>query len=168
MTSAVPHLRLIDSETGQIHDAPSSCPHCAEAKAETEIWEKRVLQLERQVKRLTEDKDAKLRNDKHYPIALDLIDEWKRECGHPNASASDPRRVQLALSVVKRYKDQREKLSLVIQQAKHLAFVDPNTGFRYDEFGRLFGSSDEIEKRATQYWLWNQRRVNATLSSQAQ
>jgi hypothetical protein len=139
-----------------------------EAKAETEIWEKRVLQLERQVKRLTEDKDAKLRNDKHYPIALDLIDEWKRECGHPNASASDPRRVQLALSVVKRYKDQREKLSLVIQQAKHLAFVDPNTGFRYDEFGRLFGSSDEIEKRATQYWLWNQRRSNAALSSQAQ
>jgi hypothetical protein len=146
--SAVPHLRLIDSETGQIHDAPSTCPHCAEAKAETEIWEKRVLQLERQVKRLTEDKDAKLRNDKHYPIALDLIDEWKRECGHPNASASDPRRVQLALSVVKRYKDQREKLSF-----------DPNTGFRYDEFGRLFGSSDEIEKRATQYWLWNQRRA---------
>jgi hypothetical protein len=32
----------------------------------------------------------------------------------------------------------------------------------------LFGSSDEIEKRATQYWLWNQRRVNAALSSQAQ
>src|SRR3954467_9867409 len=103
--SAAPHLRLIDSETGQIHDAPSTCPHCAEAKAETEIWEKRVLQLERQVKRLTEDKDAKLRADKLYPVALDLIDEWKRECGHPNASASDPKRVQLALSVVKRYKD---------------------------------------------------------------
>jgi hypothetical protein len=156
--SAAPHLRLIDSETGEIHDAPSPCPHCAEAREEAEIWEREVLKLKRDIKRLTDDKDARLRADKHYPVALDLIDEWKRECGHPNASAEDPKRVQLALSVVKRYKDQREKLSLVIQHGKHLAFVDPDTGFRFDEFGRLFGSSDEIEARASKFWLWDQRR----------
>jgi hypothetical protein len=155
--SAAPHLRLVDQETGEIHDAPTSCPHCAEAQSECEIWERRVLQLERQVKRLTEDRDAKLRQDKHYPAALDLIDEWKRECGHPNASASDPKRVQLALSVVKRYKDEREKLSLVIQQAKHLAYRDPDTGLVYDQFGKIFGSSDEIEKRATHYYLARKR-----------
>jgi hypothetical protein len=160
--SAAPHLRLVDVETGLIQDAPTSCPHCAELAAETEIWERRVLQLERQVKRLTEDRDAKLRNDKHYPAALDLIDEWKRECGHPNASASDPKRVQLALSVVKRYKDEREKLSLVIQHGKHLAYVDPNTGYRFDSFGKLFGSSDEIEKRATIYHLWRRRQGGAS------
>jgi hypothetical protein len=160
--SAAPHLRLVDVETGLIQDAPTSCPHCAESAAECEVWERRVLQLERQVKRLTEDRDAKLRNDKLYPAALDLIEEWKRECGHPNASASDPKRVQLALSVVKRYKDEREKLSLVIQQAKHLAYVDPATGYRFDSFGKIFGSSDEIEKRATIYYLWRRRQGGAS------
>jgi hypothetical protein len=155
--SAVPHLRLIDSETGELHDAPSSCPHCAEAASEAEIWERRVLTLERQVKRLTEDRDAKLRADKDFPAALDLLEEWARECGHPNAKLNDPKRIQLALSVVKRYRTEREKLSLVIQQAKHLAYRAPDTGLVYDQFGRIFGSSDEIEKRATHFYLARKR-----------
>lgn len=159
--TAVPHLRVVDTETGELHDTPSSCPHCAEAVAEAEIWERRVLTLERQVKRLTEDRDAKLRADKDYPAALDLLEEWARECGHPNAKLNDPKRIQLALSVVKRYRKEREKLSLVIQHGKQLAYVDPNTGYRHDSFGKLFGSSDEIEKRATQFFLWARRRGGA-------
>jgi hypothetical protein len=155
--SAVPHLRVVDTETGELHDTPSSCPHCAEAVAEAEIWERRVLTLERQVKRLTEDRDAKLRADKDYPAALDLLEEWARECGHPNAKLNDPKRVQLALSVVKRYRKEREKLSLVIQQAKYLAYRAPDTGLVYDQFGRIFGSSDEIEKRATHFYLARKR-----------
>jgi hypothetical protein len=160
--SAIPHLKLVDAETGEIHDAPTSCPHCAEAREEAEIWEREVLKLKRQLDREREDRDAKLRNDKHYPAAIALIQEWKTECGHPNASEDDPRRVQLALRVIKRYKDQREKLSLVIQHGKHLAFVDPDTGFKYDEFGRLFGSSDEIEARASKFWLWQRKRGGTT------
>lgn len=159
--SAIPHLRLVDAETGEIHDSPTACPHCAEAHAEAEIWEREVLKLKRQIKRMEEDRDAKMRADKDYPAALELIEEWARECNHPNAALQDPKRVRLALSVVKRYRQHRDKLSLVIQQGKHLAFVDPDTGFRYDEFGRLFGSADEIEKRATQFYLWSKRRGGA-------
>jgi hypothetical protein len=158
--SAVPHLRLINTETGEVEDAPS-CPHCAEAREEAEVWEREVLKLKRQLERERLDRDAKMRADKHYPAAIALIQEWKTECGHPNASEDDPKRVRLALSVVKRYKDQREKLSLVIQHGKHLAYVDPDTGFKYDEFGRLFGSSDEIEARASKFWLWSRRRGGA-------
>jgi hypothetical protein len=153
-----PALTLVQNlvdENGEL----AGCPHCRETLAECEVWERRVVQLEQQLKRALEDKDAKLLNDKHYPAAIGLIQEWKRECGHPNSSETDPKRVRLALSVVKRYKgdDGRAKLSLVIQQGKHLAYVDPDTGFKYDEFGRLFGCADEIEKRATQFYLWCKR-----------
>jgi hypothetical protein len=132
-------------------------PALRRSSVRSEIWERRVLTLERQVKRLTEDRDAKLRADKDYPAALDLLEEWARECGHPNAKLNDPKRIQLALSVVKRYRTEREKLSLVIQHGKQLAYVDPNTGYRHDSFGKLFGSSDEIEKRATIFYLARKR-----------
>lgn len=149
------HLRVVDTETGEVHEE-GDCAKCADQRAETEIWEQRVLKLEREVKRLTEDRDLKAMQDKNYPAAADLFDEWKRECGHPNAKF-DPARVRLALGVIKRYKNERDKLSLVIGHGKHLAYVDPNTRVKYDEFGRLFGSSDEIEKRATAFYLWQKR-----------
>lgn len=156
--SAASHLHLVQKlvdDDGQIQ----GCPHCDDARSECEIWERRVITLERQLKDALEDKDAKLARDKHYPAAVSLIQEWKQECGHPNSSETDPKRIRLALSVVKRYKgdDGRRKLSMVIQQAKHLAFVGDD-GFRYDEFGRIFGSSDEIEARATKWYLHQKRR----------
>ena len=157
MSAAVPHLRLIDTETGEVSDRPE-CAHCAEARSEAEVWEQEVLRLKRENKRLTEDRDDKMRRDKYYPAAIGLIQEWKTECGHPNSSEDDPKRVRLAMSVVKRYKDRREVLSMVIQHGKHLAHVGDD-GFKYDEFGRLFGSSDEIEKRANKYYLWQKRQA---------
>lgn len=160
--SAASHLRLVETralvdENGEI---VSSCPHCAAAASEAETWERRVLELERKLRTALEDKDAKMARDKDFPAAIGLIQEWKRECGHPNSSETDPKRIRLALSVVKRYKgdEGRAKLSMVIQQGKHLAYRDPDTGFKYDEFSRLFGSADEIEARATKWWLHCRRR----------
>lgn len=155
--SAAPHLRLVDhlvDENGEIQD----CAHCAETRAECEVWERRVVKLEQDLKRALEDKDAKLLRDRYYPLAVGLLEEWRTETGHPNAKIDDPRRIRLALTVVKRYKDERHKLSYVIQQAKHLAWVDPDTGLKHDSFGKIFGSSDEIEKRATHYYLWARKR----------
>lgn len=152
--SAAPHLRLINTETGEAHEA--RCPHCAESEAETEIWEQRVLKLERQVKSLTEDRDAKLFRDRDYPAAETLFDEWRTECGHPNAKF-DTARIAIALKTVKRYKNEREKLSLVVQHGKHLAYVDPKTGHKKDSFGLLFRDAEQIENRATSYYLWHKR-----------
>jgi hypothetical protein len=153
-----PALHLVQTvvdDNGEL----AGCPQCRSALEEAELWEKRVIALEKQLKTAIEDKDAKLARDKHYPAAIGLIQEWKEQCGHPNASEEDPRRIRLALSVVKRYKgdEGRAKLSLVIQQAKNLGYVNDD-GFKFDEFGRIFGSSDEIEKRASQWWLHCKRR----------
>lgn len=159
-----PALRLVPNEDGElVHDA---CSECARLRGVIFNQEQDMRRLEKDLRAEREklevalaDKDAKLQRDKFYPIALELIEEWKRECGHPKSKTDDPKRVRLALSVVKRYKDERDKLSLVIQHGKHLAYIDPDTGFKYDEFGRLFGSSDEIEKRATQFYLWKKRQA---------
>ncbi len=55
------------------------------------------------------------------------------------------------MAVVLRYSKRRCALIYVIQHGKHLAFVN-DEGHKFDEFGRLFGSSDEIEKRANQWY----------------
>jgi hypothetical protein len=156
--SAARHLRVVDTETGEVHHE-GDCAHCADARSEAETWEQEVLKLKRQVKRLMEDKDAKDRNDKLYPAAADLFDEWARECNHPKARF-DPARVRLALSAIKAYgKEDREKLSWVIQCGKHLAYVDPCTGERHDSFGLLFRDSEHIEKYANKYARWQKRNA---------
>lgn len=163
-------LRLlpdVDPDTGEVieHAEDQECARLRglllNAEQDNRRLEKDLRAWRRKYDDLLADRDAKLRGDKDYPMALELIEEWKRECNHPNSSTTDPKRVRLALGVVKRYKDQRWKLSLVIQHGKHLAFVDPETGFRFDEFGRLFGSSDEIEARASKYWLWARKQRGA-------
>lgn len=158
--SALParHLRAVNVETGELVDS-TDCPHCADARAEAEIWEQRVLTLERQVKRLTEDKDAKTLRDRDYPAAVGLFEEWQRECAHPK-SKLDIARTRLALTAVKLYKGEREKLSLVIQQGKHLAWVD-ETGHKHDSFGLLFRDAEQIEKRATAYYRWRKAQASS-------
>lgn len=153
--SAIPHLRLVDIETGEVQDSPSSCPHCAEAQAEAEVWEREVLKLKRDLKRLTEDRDAKLRNDKDYPDAEDLFDEWRRECGHSNARF-DFNRIRLAITAIRRYRKDRDKLSWVIQYGKHLAYVD-GRGVKHDRFGLLFQDAEHVEKYANA-WARARRR----------
>jgi len=146
--SAAPHLRLVQNlvnDDGEL----VGCPHCADARAEAETWEQEVLKLKRQIKRLTEDKDAKLRNDKDYPAAAALFEEWQRECNHPNASF-DTNRAQLAIRATRRYRKHRDKLSWVIQYGKHFAYVDAN-GVKHDRFGLLFQDAEHIEKYANAY-----------------
>lgn len=149
------HLRVVDTETGQVHEAPGECAHCAEAMAEAETWEQEVLKLKRQVKRLMEDRDQKMRNDKDFPMARELFEEWQRETGHPRARF-DRNRIALALTTVKAYREDREKLSWVIQFGRHLAFVDER-GHKHDSFGLLFRDAEHIEGYATKWWRYGKR-----------
>lgn len=135
---------LVDEDTGEL----VGCPHCQESRDECEVWEKRVLELERKVKRLEADRDEKARSDKRYMEAESLFEEWKRECGHPNASFDDTNRINLALRAVRRYP--RDKLSWVIQYGKHFAYVDEK-GVKHDRFGLLFQDAEHIEKYANGY-----------------
>ena len=147
--SAAPHLRLvqtlIDTDTGEVQ----GCEHCAEARAEAEVWEKRVIHLEKALARANEDKDAKLRNDQDYPAAADLFDEWKRETNHPRARF-DQNRARLAIRAIRGYREDRDKLSWVIQYGKHFAYVD-DRGVKHDRFGLLFQDAEHIEKYANAY-----------------
>lgn len=155
--SARPALRLVQNvvdDNGEL----AGCPNCRQALEEAETWERRVLELEAKVRRLEEDKDAKARQDKDYPAAAELFDEWRRETGHPNARFDgDIRRVQRALRVIKLYRKDREKLSWVIQYGKHLAYVDER-GVKHDSWGLLFRDADHIEKYANAWYLHCRRK----------
>lgn len=155
--TAARHLRIVDTETGEVHEE-GDCAKCADARSECEIWEQEVLKLKREVKRLKDDRDEKNRNDKDYPAAAALFEEWQRECNHPDARF-DPARIRLALSAIKRYKGKREQLSWVIQCGKRIPHVDPSTGEVHDGFGLLFRDSDHIEKYANKYARWQKRNA---------
>jgi hypothetical protein len=158
--SAAAHLRLVQTAVDENGEVIPGCPSCAEARSEAEVWEQRVLELERKVKRLTEDRDQKMRNDKHFPAALGLFEEWKQECNHPNARF-DGARTRLALAAVKLYDGDRDKLSWVIQHGRHLAYVDER-GVRHDSFGLLFRDAEHIERYANGWAIAQRRRVVAS------
>ena len=150
--SARPALRLVDhlvDENGEVQD----CPHCQDARAEADVWEQRVLELERKVRRLEEDKGEALRRDKDYLAALGLFDEWRQETGHPKAKF-DRNRAALAIRMIRGYRNHREQLSWVIQYGKHFAYVDEK-GVRHDSFGLLFRDAEHIERYAN---AWARRR----------
>lgn len=147
--SAAPHLRLVQTAVDDNGEIIPGCPHCNTAREEAETWEQRVLQLERTLKREREDREAKLRSDKLYADAEALFNEWRVECNHPNADF-DPARIRLALSAVKRYRKHRDKLSWVIQRAKHFAYVDER-GIKHDSFGLLFRDAEHIERYANEW-----------------
>lgn len=138
----------------------AGCENCRSALEEAETWERRVLQLEAALKRATEDKDARLRNDKHYTAALGLFHEWQEQTSHPRARF-DTARARLAVAAVKLYNDNREALSMVIQYGKHLAYTD-DRGTRHDSFGLLFRDAEHIEKYANAYARWARRQGSAS------
>jgi hypothetical protein len=166
-----PALKLltpdIDPDSGEVLER-AACTECADLRGkllnkeqDLRLLEKDMRDLRAENKRLTEDREEKLRKHKLYPVALGLFEEWTRECGHEGA-VFDPRRIQLALAAVRRYPegkkdvkigiDKRVLLSWVIQAGKHLAYVDEK-GERHDGFGLLFRDSEHVEKYVRKWAL---------------
>lgn len=163
-----PALRVVpdvDPDTGEIIEN-AACQECARLRGLLFTLEQDNRRLEKDLRtwrgkyeKAIEDRDAKLRNDKDYPAAADLFEEWQRECGHPDAQF-DHARVGLAIRAIRRYRKHRDKLSLVIQYGRHLAYVN-DRGRKCDSFGLLFRDADHIEKYANEFWLWQRRRGGA-------
>lgn len=152
--SARPNLRVVRDldPNGEI----TNCPHCTAAYAEAEQWREDVLTLKRQLKSALEDKDAKMRNDKHFGPAVDLFEMWKRECRHPKARF-DNARIRLAIAAVKLYSpDDLDKLEWVIQYGANLAYVDER-GTKHDSFGLLFRDAEHIERYANAWARYRAR-----------
>lgn len=157
-------LKLVPNEHGElVHDENAETARLRgllfNAEQDNRRLEKDLRDWREKYERAIEEKDtlAKLQRDKFYPLADGLFAEWKTECGHLNAKF-DEKRVALALRTVKRYKGERDKLSLVIQHGKHLAWVNPKTGHKKDSFGLLFRDAEQIENRATEFYLWQKKQ----------
>jgi uncharacterized protein with PIN domain len=150
-----PALRLVPDANGELPSAEDPVLTCLRNDYDALVRE--LATVIRQRDALKADKEAKMRGDKQFPEAHDLFDEWRTECGHPNAEF-DPARMRLALSAVRRYKKHREQLSWVIQCGKLLAYVAED-GERHDGFGLLFRDSDHIERYANKYARWKARQA---------
>jgi len=158
-------LIFVPNEDGElVHDA---CAECARLRGVVFNQEQDMRRLEKDLRlerekleRALDQKDelSRLQRDRFYPAAEALFEEWKRETNHPRAEF-DPARIRLALKVLKRYEKHRDKLSLVIQHGKHLAWVNPKTGHKKDSFGLLFRDAEQIENRATEYYTWQKRQA---------
>lgn len=89
--SAAPHLRLINTETGELHAETTDCPGCADARAEAETWEQDVLKLKRQIKQMLADKERERKEYAARVVVLDVFDEWREKTGHKNSKLTADR-----------------------------------------------------------------------------
>jgi hypothetical protein len=89
--STAPHLRLINTETGELHTDTTDCPQCADARAEAETWEQEVLKLKREVKRVLADKARERREYMNRAVIIDVFDEWRQATGHEGSKLTNDR-----------------------------------------------------------------------------
>lgn len=77
--AAVPHLKLVDPETGELVD-PGRCTHCERMEAEVEEITRKFKGALLEVRRLKADREGELLASPERP-AVDLLHElWKLAC----------------------------------------------------------------------------------------
>lgn len=150
--SAIPHLRLIDSETGEIREH-STCPTCEAAREEAETWERKLLAADREIQRLKADKDAeRLKDPKRHEIEA-LFDYWTDRCRHPNAKL-DGARHDLIKRALKSYTV--EQVRMAIDGASVDAYVDAK-GKRHDGLGLILRDAEHTEDFANRWHRFQTR-----------
>jgi hypothetical protein len=161
--SAAPHLRLIDTETGEVQDH-TSCPRCAEAIAEAEAWERKLLAADREIQRMKADKDAERLKDPKRAEIEGLFDYWREKCRHPNAKL-DGARHDLIKKALKRYTV--DQLRMAIAGASVDAYRDPQ-GKLHDRLGLILRDSEHVEDFANRYVLWKRTHVCPTCKGEGE
>lgn len=150
--SAAPHLRLVDLETGEVQEH-GSCPKCAEAMAEAETWERKLLAADREIQRLKADKDAERLKDPKRTEIEGLFYYWVEKCRHPNAKL-DGARHDLIKKALKQYTG--EQLRMAIDGASVDPYVDPKRK-RHDGLGLVLRDAEHIEDFANRFHRWQNR-----------
>lgn len=77
-----PDLRLIDTETGEVHE---TCPNCVESERILAELERKYRGALSQIGNLRRDKAKEAEQHKLFPRARRLFDVWRRVCDHPRA-----------------------------------------------------------------------------------
>lgn len=76
------HLRLVDADTGEVHDA---CPNCEALSAQLAGVEKEVRAWRTRYQKLKQDDEKEARDHNLFPTAKRLFDVWRHVCDHEQA-----------------------------------------------------------------------------------
>lgn len=156
-------LRLVDTETGELH---AGCPRCEEVNVEDltnlESEHRKVL---RRLKQLERDRQAEREADPRRDHILELIERWKLKTGHPRSNASSGDRFDLIKArLAEGYT--LEDLELAIDGIGHYRYVingnrvtEGKPGQRHDRLGIALGGGEAVERFAN---LGHQARKEAT------
>jgi len=72
-------LRLVNTETGEVHDG---CPACSEAERTLVQYEKDIRILKAKITKLERDEEAECRTDPLWPEAEAVHEWWRLATGH--------------------------------------------------------------------------------------
>ncbi len=79
-----PLLKLVDPETGELHDL-APCPTCAEASDVIAGLERTIRSQGATIVRIQRNRASDAENHELYPVAELIYEHWKARCTHPRA-----------------------------------------------------------------------------------
>lgn len=145
-------LRLVDSETGELHE---TCPNCAALEDQLAGAENNVRSMRAQMANLKRELAGELDRDSAlFPEAIALFRYWQERCNHPRTEFT-PDRMKLLLPLLKRHgpAECRE----AIRGAAYDPFIVTRKNgnkHRHDGWHQIFHGEDKFQDfraRAPQY-----------------
>lgn len=119
----------------------------------------------RAIKRLEDDKAAKLSSDRLFPVAKELFDFWVAQCGRDAAQTElGPARLGLLIARLKGRKrlgseNPARDVARAILGAKHDAYVNPK-GKRHDDLTFICRNEATLEDFIGRYERWKSCSTN--------
>lgn len=159
MGEAAPHLRVVDPETGEVHD---SCPSCqalqdqlAGAEKDIAAWRMRYMKLER-------DKEREARDDPLWPRAVKLFGLWKKATGKKR-SAFDASRFEMCVGLLKKHGDEMHVRGIIGIATDHFVTTRKNGSAQHHTgWDLLYRNADKWEEMVNRAPSdWRERAIAA-------
>ena len=145
--TAPQHLRLVDTETGELSEA-DSCPNCDEWKAQAEGAQVEIRGWRTRFANLKADKEQDARKSPQWPKAKKLFDHWRQVCRHPRSKFTADRFWTIE-PLLRHYGE--DLCRKAIDGAAFDPFVTTRrngTKARHDDWGLIFRDAGKMESFA--------------------
>lgn len=145
--SAQPHLRIVDTGTGEIHD---SCPQCAAKDDEIRGLQRDLRGWMTRYANLERDKRAEARSSDLWPAAQAVFRVWRQATGHGRSPWTEDRfwQIEPFLSNPKYGPDLCLRAVAGIAFDHYVSSRKNGTAIHYDEWSRCFKDADHVERFA--------------------
>lgn len=160
-SAATPALRLVNADTGEVVE--DGCPQCSVKDDEIAGLQRNIRGWAVRCAKLERDREAEACAHELWPVALRIVEVWRRLCGHPRADFGADEFEPMIRFLSKRvYGETLDDRVAMCLRAVAGAAYDPSTRAlrngkveRYDGLTLIFRTQDKFRsfvRRAPKNW----------------